>query len=471
MQSSLPVTTKGEKKKVNFRNSISRGSKEFNIKQGSKELTVNTPNVHSLVRQREHEIVRKGFTTIELPQNVDKLEELNSDLLSVKRLVDKQIAKQANLLHGLSIRIYHNTQLAHVKLRSEEFTFLSCMTMRKVKAAQHEYMEALLILKGLEAFRTHLSYGLVNAKTATRDLAAIQGAHGSPKAGTVRKPKGRRSSYSDESLMKQLKKKEFFPILETQPDGTALFIYSDTAPFCNHAVALHRTKEIATEGYSMVKLPSGYSKLNNPCAETKHAFGLVQQARQDQVLALKRHVVKLQVAVDIAERYFIAGHERLSAKGMKKVKFIQQEYLHILRLIEAFKAFEGHLQYGFMNLDTIEDDIEEIKSVPSSKTPCTECDEDLVTQLMDQKFFPMLFPLLGGGVKIHYSHNPPKDRSSPSSPNSNSQDSRPSIPNARRLSVGNMAGAGKAPGKAGRRPSLSGIVNRPASARRLRATG
>jgi hypothetical protein len=266
--------------------------------------------------------------------------------------------------------------------------------------------------------------------------------------------------------MKQLKKKEFFPILETKSDGTAIFAYSDTAPFCNHAVALHRTNEIAAEGFSRTKLPSGYSKLSNLSEETKNAILLAQAAQQDQVLALKRHVVKLQVAVDIAERYFIAGHEKLSAKGMKKVKFIQQEYIHILRLIEAFKAFEHHLQFGFLNLDTIEDDLDEIKSVPCSKQPCTDSEEDLVTQLMDQKFSPMLFPLLGGGVKIHYSSNPPKDASSSSSsPNAKNNNS---IPNARRLSVGD---GGKSPGQRGRRLSVNSIANRSSSARRLRLSG
>ncbi|KAL3933951.1 MAG: hypothetical protein SGBAC_010180 [Bacillariaceae sp.] len=441
----------------------------FSSNSDSKEF-----NVHILVRQRELEMVRKGFTAIGLPENAVKVDELNSDLIAVKNLIEKEIKKQADLLHGLTIRIYHNAQLAHVKLKTEEFTFLSCVTMRKVKAIQQEYTEALLVMKGLEAFQNHLQYGLVNAKTATRDIGAIKGVHGSPKNG-AKKPRGRRHLHSDESLMKQLKKKEFFPILLAQGDGTATFSYSDTAPFCNHAVAFQRTKEITAEGFSMIKLPSGYSKIANPSLELCKATFLLETAQSDQELALQRYIVKLQVAVDIAERYFIAGHEKLAAKGMRKVKIIQQEYIHILRQREALKDFENSLQYGLLNLETIEDDLKEIKTFPCPKQPCTDSDEDLVSQLMDQKFFPMLFPLLGGGVNIHYSENPPKPSTSipksQSSPIIAAPPKRLSAPNIRRLSMQKnneksstamrRSGEMSAPSKA--RPTPA----RPSSARRL----
>lgn len=427
-------------------------------------------NLHTLVRRRELEIARKGFTTIQLPNDSVKLEELNSDLIPVKQMLEKHIKKQADLLHGLSVRIYHNIQLAHIKLRSEEFHLLSSMTMRKVKATQQEYIEALLVMKGLEAFQTHLSYGMVNAKTASRDIAAIKGVHGSTttsKNGNKKPKPGGRSSWSNESLMKQLKKKEFFPILVTQSDGTASIAYSDTAPFCNHAIALQRSKEIAREGYSMLKLPSGYSKLNDlSSGRMKKAISLAEQARKDQLLALERQIVKLQVAIDIAERYFISGHEKLAAKGMRKVKFVQLEYLHILKQIEALKAYEHSLQYGFLNCETAEDDLEEIKSVPCNKQPCTDSDEDLVSQLIDQKFFPMIFPLLGGGVNIYYSNNPPKEEAPPS-PNSQVPNSSPtsqptptkSRPNVRRLSLTSNNSQ-----RSGLAVASKGI---PASARRL----
>ena len=157
----------------------------------------------------------------------------------------------------------------------------------------------------------------------------------------------------------------------------------------------------------MIKIPSGYVKVDTLSQKASSASKLVEAASKEKEDSLQKLVLDIQISTNLADQHWLNDDVAQACSLMKKVKTAQQEYLQILRVMEGINAFQTHLTYGLVDLKTAKEDLDEIVSVPWEPEQCQDSDSELLSQLEEKKFYPRLFPLLGGGVNIFYSDQPP----------------------------------------------------------------
>lgn len=350
-----------------------------------------------VARQREKDVALQGFTKVLPPKKATKLKKLPRDMNHVNEMVQKALKHHEDLLHGLCVRIHHTTKLAQVKLRTED-EFMACVTMMKAKEIQQEYIRAFLIRSAIQMFEEHMWMGLVGARTATKDLAAITHIH---------KETAKLKRDPDDVLLAQLNKEAFFPIIKVYPDRRFDVFFSNIPPICNHEVGIVHAKNIATRGFSTVRVPTGYLKTENPSSKQKAVIAIISQAREQQETTVQSLIKKIKMTVNQANVSLKDSDKEAVYEAMRRVKDLQQEYLHALRVIEGLNAYENFVLRGIVDLAKAKGDIEDLNSTGWEPTPSECSNEDLLAELEEKKFYPRLFPILGGGVKVYFSENPP----------------------------------------------------------------
>lgn len=350
-------------------------------------------------RQREKEIASKGFSSIKTPKKMTRLKKLPKDMVRVKASVEALIAEQDNLLRGISNRIHHRAQLALRRLKYKDTGF-ALSAMRSIVEQQHEYIQISILKRALQVYLLNIACGLASSKNAKKDMKAIRHAHSSAKKPEI-------PQYSEEMLLTRLQHKYLFPLIHFNEGSAYHVVYSDTPPFCNQDVAQERAKEIASRGFSKINLPTGYVRREKPTSRMVPAIRLVKLCIQEQEAALSKLIFRIQEIAQGAIRHALEDRIEDAATEMRAIRELQYAFLHHSQVIEGVKAYEDHLMHDLMDVSNAKQDLDDIKSIPPRYRPTEETETELLTYLNDRKFFPRLFPLLGGGVKVHFSASPP----------------------------------------------------------------
>ncbi|CAJ1926693.1 unnamed protein product [Cylindrotheca closterium] len=375
-----------------------------------------------VARQREREVATKGVTSTRLPPPTNGMEKRKAnhsakDTAAIQTLIEEAMKLQEELIHGLSLRIHHTAQLAD-RMQGEggdAEQHLVCVSMRKLKVVQQEYIQALFCKRALETLSEHHEYGLVTLKGVEKEIRAITMCNESNKKST----KTTASKWSDDELLLQLKKRKFFPILRIE-DGSVAFGWTDIPPFCNHNVARQRAMEVATKGFTKIHIPMGYEKIENPCTD---AVLLISQAEQHVVEFNKQlHKLNLQIhlLVKAATGSLEHGNSVEACLRMKEMESIQAEYLAILKVLEGIKVLVSDIQHGVIDLNLGSQTLEDICDLSNSNVEAEEDlgDEEYLSRLEEKQFYPRLFSLVGGeGVRIFYRATAP-DKKGASAPKS-----------------------------------------------------
>merc|ERR1712150_3549 len=74
----------------------------------------------SVAQERAKQIASHGWSSIAIPTGYTKSEKPSWAALSALKLAQNAVAEQDNLLHGLSIRIYHTTKHAEKLLEEND---------------------------------------------------------------------------------------------------------------------------------------------------------------------------------------------------------------------------------------------------------------------------------------------------------------------------------------------------------------
>ncbi|KAL3935852.1 MAG: hypothetical protein SGBAC_008707, partial [Bacillariaceae sp.] len=91
-------------------------------------------------------------------------------------------------------------------------------------------------------------------------------------------------------------------------------------------------------------------------------------------------------------------NDKAAISTLQKVKPIQLEFVHVLRVVAGMKAFEKHISLGHMSHKNVRRNLKEIERVPWNKKPRSVLGKDALTVMIDEKrYFPTMsaMPSLG----------------------------------------------------------------------------
>jgi plasmid rolling circle replication initiator protein Rep len=154
-------------------------------------------------QQRAKEIATKGFSKTQIPKARHKKPPAK-DLDPVLNKILYAIEEQEEILHGLSIRIYHSARLATKLVKNNPKTAAS--TMRKVKSIQQEYVHVLRVKAGTKAYQKHVTLGLQDLKDVEKNLEGLKNCFWNKKETTA----------TDDALIAQLETEKLFPVMDSQ---------------------------------------------------------------------------------------------------------------------------------------------------------------------------------------------------------------------------------------------------------------
>ncbi|KAL3927429.1 MAG: hypothetical protein SGBAC_013091 [Bacillariaceae sp.] len=364
-------------------------------------------------RQREREIAAKGASNIPRPTNAGHIRKLNHD--EVRRKILEAKKQQEFLIHGLSVRIHHASQLAE-KVKGgddEEESLAFCVsTMRKLKTIQQEYIQSIFVRRALEALIEHHEQGLVSLKGLGKDIKVIKTIGSS--ADSKKKAYIAATKWSDDELLMQLKKRKFFPIAKIK-DSPVVVGWTDIPPFCNHNVAYQRSMEVAVRGFTNISIPTGYEKKQSPsCAESILLVSQAQQKSEEFRRELRNFDLKIHLLVKAATACLENNGDNTTeaCMRMKEMDTIQAEYLATLKVMEGLKAFELHILHGIVDLSLASENLADLCALSKTNLEIEERgDEEHLARLEEKQFYPKLFPLVGGrGARVFYSPTAPEMR-------------------------------------------------------------
>lgn len=180
-------------------------------------------------------------------------------------------------------------------------------------------------------------------------------------------------------------------------------MFSDTShsiQFGHEFVLIQRTREIAGKGFSTIAIPKPGKK--PPAAKIDPAITKIHDALFHQGEYLSALGARIHHTVRLMECLY-EKNEKMAIATMQKVKIIQHEYVHVLRIIAAMKAYKKHIKLGLMNSKGVEKMLKEIEMVPWNKKPSNAGKNAMVIMIEKQQYFPVM----STGGKISFSSNMP----------------------------------------------------------------
>lgn len=155
-----------------------------------------------------------------------------------------------------------------------------------------------------------------------------------------------------------------------------------------HEFVLHqRTREIATKGFSTIAVPKAGKA--PPATKIEPAILQIQRAIDSQEESLSNLGLRIHHTVRLME-CLNGKNDAMAISTMHKIRSIQYEYVHVLRVIEGLKAYEKHVKLGLMSPKNPEKMIKELQNVPWKNKPCTAGKDALDAMIEKQQYFPVM---------------------------------------------------------------------------------
>eukprot|EP00980_Cylindrotheca_fusiformis_P017348 scaffold5380_cov131-Cylindrotheca_fusiformis.AAC.25 len=85
---------------------------------------------------------------------------------------------------------------------------------------------------------------------------------------------------------------------------------------------------------------------------------------------------------------------------MEKVKCLQQEFVHILRVIAGMQAYKTHVRNGLQHLKNVDSTLQSLKDVSWNKEATKTSTDTLLQQLKSECFFPSMDAQ--GRITLHH---------------------------------------------------------------------
>ncbi|KAL3935853.1 MAG: hypothetical protein SGBAC_008708 [Bacillariaceae sp.] len=374
-----------------------------------------------VLQQRVRDIAAKGFSTITIPKPGKKkppIKKIEPALTLIQHAVDQQ----EDYLGGLTTRLHHTVRLMERLYGLNDEVAIS--TMQKVKTIQHEYVHVLRVIAGMKAYAQHISLGLIGPKNILRNLKEIERVPWNKKPSTAGK----------DALVAMVEEKRYFPVMSTisgkigfspKPPsldyeaGSETFSSSSRSTFASsipasprqsfssiafgHEFVLQqRVRDIAAKGFSTITIPKP-GKKKPPIKKIEPALILIQHAVDQQEDYLGGLAARLHHTVRLMERLYRLNN-KVALSTMQKVKTIQHEYVHVLRVIAGMKAYAQHISLGLMGVKNVQRNLKEIELVPWNKKPSSAGKDALVAMVEEKRYFPVMSTSSG---KIGFSPKPP----------------------------------------------------------------
>eukprot|EP00980_Cylindrotheca_fusiformis_P017346 scaffold5380_cov131-Cylindrotheca_fusiformis.AAC.23 len=164
---------------------------------------------------------------------------------------------------------------------------------------------------------------------------------------------------------------------------------SGVVAFGKQFVFEQRAVEIATRGWSTTKLPKkGLTK--PPADKLAPIVNKIMCAIEHQDEILLGLTIRLYQTSRLAMK-IVKGNPDMAASTMLRVKSIQAEYVHNLRVKAGMEAYLQHVENGLQDFKNVERVLEELKSVRWNKSNPKDYPKDvLLTQLKHELFFPRM---------------------------------------------------------------------------------
>jgi hypothetical protein len=180
-------------------------------------------------------------------------------------------------------------------------------------------------------------------------------------------------------------------------------MFSDTTQaiaFGKQFAFQQRAKEVATNGFSKTQIPkTGLKK--PPAKDLDPVLNKILFAIEEQEEILQGLSIRIYRSANLATK--LAKHNpKMAASTMRKVKSIQQEYVHVLRVKAGTKEYQKHVKLGLQDLKDVEKNLEGLKNCHWNNKQTTASDDALIAQLETEKFFPEM----DSQGKISFSKDP-----------------------------------------------------------------
>ena len=181
-------------------------------------------------------------------------------------------------------------------------------------------------------------------------------------------------------------------------------MFSDTSnsmQFGNEFVLQQRVRDIATKGFSTISVPKSGKK--PPASKIEPAVMMIHDAIDHQEDYLGGLAIRIHHTVRLMECLY-GKDDKMAVATMQKIKTIQHEYVHVLRVIAGMKAYQKHIQLGLMGVQNAKKSLKEIETVPWNHKPSNAGKDSLVVMVEEKRYFPVM----SSGGKIGFSSKPPE---------------------------------------------------------------
>ena len=176
---------------------------------------------------------------------------------------------------------------------------------------------------------------------------------------------------------------------------------SDSMQFGHDFVLHQRVKEIAAKGFSTISAPKPGKK--PPVSKIEPFVTMIRDAIGQQEEYLGGLVIRIHHMVRLMECLY-EKDDKMAIATMQKIKTVQHEYVHVLRVIAGMKAYKKYIQQGLMSLKNVQKTLCEIENVPWNTKPSTAGKDAMVVMVNEKRYFPVMS---SGGGKIGLSSKPP----------------------------------------------------------------
>ena len=162
--------------------------------------------------------------------------------------------------------------------------------------------------------------------------------------------------------------------------------------------AQQRARDIATKGYSRIQVPPtregskrsmGLQEKANSERKLGQNFSQLHDALEEEEKKLYELSFRLQHLSKLAKARLENNKLDAAAASMRKVTAFQQEYVHILRVMEGIKVLEFNLERGLLKSCDVSKCLTSVLNAPWKSTS-QKSDEELVRRLEEGKIFPIL---------------------------------------------------------------------------------
>lgn len=165
-------------------------------------------------------------------------------------------------------------------------------------------------------------------------------------------------------------------------------------------VLQERIRDIATKGFSTIDVPKVGNK--PPARKIESAITMICDAIGHHEAYLGGLARRIHHAVRLMERLY-GKDDKMAVSTMQKIKIIQREFVHVLRVIAGLKAYELHVTLGHLGTKNVQKTLKEIENARWNNKPSTAGKDALVVMVKEQRYFPVMT----SSGKIRFSSQPP----------------------------------------------------------------